>query len=85
MDPRVHPKNYWEMRDALKKRGHQLETLEIPRTGHGAGDIESHREIYCRMIDFFDRNIGPRKPTDAPIDCQFPGSKKLPYEYYAGK
>jgi acylaminoacyl-peptidase len=85
MDPRVHPQNYWEMRDALKKRGHQLETLEIPRTGHGAGDIESHREIYCRMIDFFDRNIGPRKPTDAPIDCTFPGGKKLPYEYYAGK
>ena len=37
------------------------------------------------MIDFFDRYIGPRKPNDKPIDCQFPGSKKLPYEYYAGK
>ena len=85
MDARVHPENYWDMRDALKKKGHRFETLEIPRTGHGAGDIESHREIYCRMIDFFDRHIGPRKPTDAPLDCQFPGSKKLPYDYYAGK
>lgn len=84
MDARVHPKNYWDMRDALKKKGHRFETLEIPRTGHGAGDLESHREIYCRMIDFFDRYIGPRKPTDQPIDCTFPGSNKLPYEYYAG-
>ena len=85
MDQRVHPENYWDMRDALKKKGHRFETLEIPRTGHGAGDIESHREIYCRMIDFFDRHIGPKKPTDKPDDCQFPKSKKLPYEYYAGK
>jgi acylaminoacyl-peptidase len=85
MDARVHPKNYWDMRDALKAQGHRFETLEIPRTGHGAGDIESHREIYCRMIDFFDRYIGPRKPDDKPIDCTFPGTKKLPYEYYAGK
>jgi dipeptidyl aminopeptidase/acylaminoacyl peptidase len=85
MDARVHPRHYWDMRDALKKKGHRFETLEIPRTGHGARDVESHREIYCRMIDFFDRHIGPKKPTDAPIDCQFPGSKKLPYEYYGGK
>lgn len=85
MDARVHPKNYWDMRDSLKAKGHRFETLEIPRTGHGAGDIESHREIYCRMIDFFDRHIGPRKPDDRPIDCTFPGGKKLPYEYYAGK
>jgi dipeptidyl aminopeptidase/acylaminoacyl peptidase len=85
MDARVHPENYWDMRDALKKKGHRFETLEIPRTGHGAGDIESHREIYCRMIDFFDRHIGPRKPTDEPIDCTFPDGKKLPYKYYAGK
>jgi len=85
MDARVHPENYWDMKAALKKKGHRFETLEIPRTGHGAGDIESHREIYCRMIDFFDRNIGPRKPMDEPADCQFPKSKKLPYDYFAGK
>lgn len=85
MDDRVHPQNYWGMRDALKKLNHRFETLEIPRTGHGARDLESHREIYCRMIDFFDRYIGPRKPDDVPLDCQFPGSKKLPYEYYPGK
>jgi hypothetical protein len=36
------------------------------------------------MIDFFDRHIGDRKPTDPPDDCQFPGSKKLPYEYFEG-
>jgi dipeptidyl aminopeptidase/acylaminoacyl peptidase len=85
MDDRVFPKNYWDMKEALKKKGHRFETLEIPRTGHGAQDLESHREIYCRMIDFFDRHIGPRKPTDKPDDCQFPGDKRLPYEYFPGK
>lgn len=84
LDSRVHPKNYWGMRDALKARKHRFETLEIPRAGHGAGDIASHREIYCRMIDFFDRYIGPRKPDDAPLDCTFPGGKALPYQYYDG-
>jgi dipeptidyl aminopeptidase/acylaminoacyl peptidase len=85
MDDRVNPKHYWDMKEALKKKGHRFETLEIPRTGHGARDVESHREIYCRMIDFVDRHIGPRKPDDKPDDCQFPGGKKLPYEYFAAK
>ncbi len=57
----------------------------MPRAGHGARDLASVREVSCRMIDFFDRHIGDRKPTDPPDDCQFPGSKKLPYEYFEGK
>ena len=83
-DDRAHFQHYVEMRDALLKKHHRFETLRVPRAGHGARDIESTREVDCRMIDFFDRHIGDRKPTDKPDDCQFPGSKKLPYEYFEG-
>jgi acylaminoacyl-peptidase len=83
-DDRAHFRHYEEMRDALKAQNHRFETLLVPRAGHGARDLASVREVTCRMIDFFDRHIGDRKPTDAPDDCQFPGSKKLPYEYFEG-
>ena len=73
------------MRAALRKKNHRFETLLVPRAGHGARDLESLREVSCRMIDFFDRHIGDAKPTDKPDDCQFPGSKKLPYEYFEGR
>jgi dipeptidyl aminopeptidase/acylaminoacyl peptidase len=83
-DDRAHYRHYEEMRDALKAKGHRFETLLVPRAGHGARDLASVREVSCRMIDFFDRHIGDGKPTDPPDDCQFPGSKKLPYEYFPG-
>jgi dipeptidyl aminopeptidase/acylaminoacyl peptidase len=83
-DDRAHFRHYEEMREALKARNHRFETLLVPRAGHGARDLASVREVSCRMIDFLDRHIGDRKPTDPPNDCQFPGSKKLPYEYFAG-
>jgi dipeptidyl aminopeptidase/acylaminoacyl peptidase len=84
-DDRAHYRHYEELRDALKAKGHRFETLLVPRAGHGARDLASVREVNCRMIDFFDRHIGEGKPTDPPDDCQFPGSKKLPYEYFAGQ
>ena len=83
-DDRAHFRHYEEMREALKARNHRFETLLVPRAGHGARDLASVREVTCRMIDFLDRHIGDRAPTDPPDDCQFPGSKKLPYEYFAG-
>jgi dipeptidyl aminopeptidase/acylaminoacyl peptidase len=83
-DDRAHFRHYEEMRDALKARHHRFETLLVPRAGHGARDLASVREVTCRMIDFLDRHIGDRQPMDPPDDCQFPGSKKLPYEYFAG-
>jgi len=83
-DDRAHYRHYEEMRAALKAQNHRFETLLVPRAGHGARDLASVREVTCRMIDFLDRHIGDREPTDAPDDCQFPGSKKLPYEYFAG-
>lgn len=83
-DDRAHYRHYEEMRAALKAANHRFETLLVPRAGHGARDLASVREVTCRMIDFFDRHIGERKPGDTPDDCQFPGSKQLPYEYFEG-
>jgi dipeptidyl aminopeptidase/acylaminoacyl peptidase len=84
-DDRAHYQHYVEMRDALKKKNHRFETLLVPRAGHGARELASVREVSCRMIDFLDRHIGDRKPADQPADCQYPGSKKLPYEYFEGR
>ena len=83
-DDRAHFEHYVEMRKALIAKHHQFETLLVPRAGHGARDLASVREVTCRMLDFFDRHIGERKPADKPAECQFPGSKKLPYEYFEG-
>jgi dipeptidyl aminopeptidase/acylaminoacyl peptidase len=84
-DDRVFPKHYLDLKQALKAKGHRFETLEIQRAAHGAQDLPSVMEISCRMIDFFDREIGPKKPTDKPDNCKFPGAKDLSYEYYEGK
>ena len=83
-DDRAHYRHYEEMRAALLAQNHRFETLLVPRAGHGARDLASVREVSCRMIDFLDRHIGDRRPTDAPDSCQFPGSKELPYEYFEG-
>jgi len=84
-DDRAHFEHYVEMRKALIAQHHRFETLLVPRAGHGARDLASVREVTCRMLDFFDRHIGERKPADKPAECQFPGSKKLPYEYFEGR
>ncbi|WP_323846313.1 S9 family peptidase [Microbulbifer magnicolonia] len=82
-DVRVHWDHYIAMRDALAERNHPLETLVAPRASHGAREHDSQKEIYCRMIDFFDRHIGDRKPTDPPAqDCVPEGATGLEYEYY---
>ena len=82
-DVRAHWQHYVDMRKALLKQDHRLETLEIPRAGHGARKRESQLEIYCRMIDFFDRHIGDKKPWDpASEQCVPAGSDGLPYAYY---
>jgi dipeptidyl aminopeptidase/acylaminoacyl peptidase len=84
-DDRAHFAHFVAMRDALKAKHHRFETLLVPRAGHGARDLASVREVSCRMIDFLDRHIGEKKPSDKPDACQFAGSKKLPYEYFEGR
>ncbi|WP_299594171.1 S9 family peptidase [uncultured Microbulbifer sp.] len=84
-DVRVHWAHYEAMRDALVAQDHALETLVAPRAAHGAREEDSQLEIYCRMIDFFDRHIGDGKPTDAPADdCVPAGALGLEYKYYEG-
>ena len=84
-DVRVHWAHYEAMRDALVEQEHALETLVAPRAAHGAREQDSQKEIYCRMIDFFDRHIGDGKPTDAPADdCVPEGALGLEYKYYEG-
>ncbi|WP_226703513.1 alpha/beta hydrolase family protein [Microbulbifer elongatus] len=84
-DVRVHWDHYVAMRDALAEKNHALETLVAPRAAHGARETDSQLEIYCRMIDFMDRHIGDRKPTDPPRqDCVPEGAIGLEYKYYEG-
>jgi dipeptidyl aminopeptidase/acylaminoacyl peptidase len=83
-DDRVFPKHYLDLKQALKVRDHRFETLEIQRATHGSHVRETEIEVACRMIDFFDRNIGPKQPLDAPDQCEFPGAGELKYEYYRG-
>ena len=71
-------------RGAPEDKQHRFETLacSAPRTAPETGE---HARIACRMIDFFDRHIGDRKPMDKPDDCQFPGAKEPQYEYFEGR
>ncbi|MBU2881533.1 prolyl oligopeptidase family serine peptidase [Psychrosphaera sp. B3R10] len=87
LDYRAHFENYVVMRDALLEQDHRFETLLIPRAGHGARDQSSRKQIFCRMLDFFDRHIGEKPdPMRAPsTDCDVEGVDPLPFEYFAGK
>ncbi|WP_346838085.1 prolyl oligopeptidase family serine peptidase [Microbulbifer sp. SAOS-129_SWC] len=82
-DIRVPIEHFYAMRDALVKQNHPLETLVAPRAFHGAHERNSQMEIYCRMLDFFNRHIGDGKPTDPPAaDCVPEGADGLDYTYY---
>ncbi|WGL16178.1 prolyl oligopeptidase family serine peptidase [Microbulbifer bruguierae] len=84
-DVRAHWDHYTGMREALLAQQHRLETLVIPRAGHGAREDHSRKEIACRMIDFFNRHIGDGNPEDAPAtDCVPEGADGLEYEYFSG-
>lgn len=85
-DFRAHFKNFEVMRDALIEQNHRFETLTIPRAGHGARKAESRWQIWCRMFDFLERNIGEGDPLDAPsTECVPEGDPALPFELYEGK
>jgi dipeptidyl aminopeptidase/acylaminoacyl peptidase len=58
-DIRAHPKHSRAMRDALEKAGKSVEWLEKDYEGHGYFKEENNRELYTRMLAFFDRYIGP--------------------------
>lgn len=84
-DGRAHYRNFEVMRDALKAQNHRFETLRIPRAGHGARTWKSRKEIFCRMIHFFNRHIGEGTPSDGGSnECVAEGTEGLPYKYYEG-
>jgi dipeptidyl aminopeptidase/acylaminoacyl peptidase len=80
-DVRVHIKHFYILRDALLDINYPLETLVVPRAGHGARDITSQTEIYCRMIDFFDRHIGYKNPKDKPDSSCHSEDAIVPLEF----
>lgn len=57
-DVRAHPKHSRAMRDALRKAGKTVEWMEKDYEGHGYFKEENNRELYTRMLAFFDRYIG---------------------------
>ena len=57
-DVRAHPKHSRTMRDALEKAGKTVEWMEKDYEGHGYFKEENNRELYTRMLAFFDRYIG---------------------------
>ncbi|QOL26129.1 S9 family peptidase [Thalassotalea sp. LPB0316] len=85
-DVRVHIEHYYQLREKLLEKNHRFETLVAPRAGHGARDINSQLEIYCRVLDFVDRHIGHKKPTDAPQESCRSEEAMVPlkYEYFRG-
>jgi len=58
-DKTVVPENADEMMTALDKAGKKYEVLYERNEGHGFGKPEHNFELYTRMLQFFDKNIGP--------------------------
>lgn len=58
-DPRAPFKNFQEFTQALDQHGKHYETLVEPHEGHGFFLPEHQQEVYRKIIDFLDRNIGP--------------------------
>jgi dipeptidyl aminopeptidase/acylaminoacyl peptidase len=48
------------MVDALRKAGHKPELIIKPEEGHGYGRLENRIELWEKMLDFLDRQIGSR-------------------------
>ena len=46
------------MRDALVKAGKPVEWLEKDYEGHGFFKEENNRELYTKMLAFFEKHIG---------------------------
>jgi dipeptidyl aminopeptidase/acylaminoacyl peptidase len=62
----IHGKADWRadfeqatrMKAALEKNHKQFEWMALKREGHGVFDEESRREVYTRILEFLDHNIG---------------------------
>lgn len=59
-DKRVPPVQGENLRNALSKRGVDFEWLYRPTEGHGFWDEANVVDMYGKILDFLDRNIGTR-------------------------
>jgi dipeptidyl aminopeptidase/acylaminoacyl peptidase len=57
-DFRAHPDHSRAMRDALQKVGKLHEYIEKEYEGHGFFKEENNRELYTKMVAFFDKYTG---------------------------
>ena len=51
---------YRHMASALKGAGHNFESLVKSEEGHGFYDPKNQHEVYKRMLEFLDKNIGAK-------------------------
>lgn len=65
LDERVPMAHFEAIKKALERRGQTPETLVKRGEGHGFWKDANQRELYQRLLDFFDRHIGPKAPLAA--------------------
>jgi dipeptidyl aminopeptidase/acylaminoacyl peptidase len=66
-DTRVRPTQSQAMRDGLRAAGKPVEWLEKDEEGHGFLELENNRELYTRMLAFFDKHIGRRSAAAGAV------------------
>jgi dipeptidyl aminopeptidase/acylaminoacyl peptidase len=64
-DKRVPPVQGENLRNALTKRGKQVEWLYQATEGHGFYDEGNVEDMYKRVLAFLDRNIGAKGKVNA--------------------
>jgi len=56
-DDNVHPQNTWAMVDALLEAGKTFDLMIYPMRKHALGDRPAMRDLYKRMLEFWERNL----------------------------
>ena len=64
-DVRAHPAHSKAMRDALERSGKEVEYLAKDYEGHGFFKEENKRELYTKMLAFFEKHIGKGEASSA--------------------
>ena len=58
-DGRVDPEQAYRMKLVLERLGKPLEFHYYPHDGHGFRELADETDFYTRLLQFFDKNIGP--------------------------
>ena len=65
-DVRAHPDHSKAMKRALEKAGKEVEWLAKDYEGHGFFKEENNRELYTKMLAFFEKHIGKGEAAKTP-------------------